>query len=277
MTRKLISIVLAAALLWAACGAALAETTYYGDMTVVNCEEWVSLRDVPGTGGKRLAKVPLGATVTDAEWEPICGDFIYCCYEGQYGYVLSQYLEEASTSNVVMDEWLNGLHLTAERTYLNGGEYLLVTCDEADGAQRWFYETMTRDITELTLTTAFLGGAAQDPMVMVYNAEQGLMALDAFFGDVQWQLTDVHLGASNTWATNGYGITYIGGYYGPDPVAINYDGTVLWQADSGDCAWLYQMELTDESLTCWYDLMDKGGSGQVVFDLDGRLLDKRYD
>ena len=71
---------------------ALAEVTYYGTMLVDNCEEWVSLRDGPGTGCGRLAKVPLFALVTDAEWEPICGDFIYCNYDGQFGYILAKYL-----------------------------------------------------------------------------------------------------------------------------------------------------------------------------------------
>ena len=36
--------------------------------------------------------MPLYTIVTDAEWSPFCGDFIYCNYNGQYGYILSQYL-----------------------------------------------------------------------------------------------------------------------------------------------------------------------------------------
>ncbi|MDO4867803.1 MAG: hypothetical protein Q4C10_14830 [Clostridia bacterium] len=71
---------------------ALAERVRYGTMMVDNCEEWVSLRDGPGTGCGRLAKVPLYAIVTDAEWDSIWGDFIYCNYDGQYGYILSRYL-----------------------------------------------------------------------------------------------------------------------------------------------------------------------------------------
>ena len=71
---------------------ALAETTYYGTMMVDNCEEWVSLRDGPGTGCGRLAKVPLYAIVTDAEQGPFTGDFIRCCYDGQYGYIMAKYL-----------------------------------------------------------------------------------------------------------------------------------------------------------------------------------------
>lgn len=87
-----LAMLLAAVLLVLLGASALAEVTYYGTMMVDNCEEWVSLRDGPGTGCGRLAKVPLFALVTDAEWEPICGDFIYCNYDGQFGYILAKYL-----------------------------------------------------------------------------------------------------------------------------------------------------------------------------------------
>ena len=70
-----------------------ADHYYYGTMMVDNCNEWVSLREGPSTSRKRLAKVPLYDLVTDAEWWPECGDFIYCCYNGQYGYILMKYLE----------------------------------------------------------------------------------------------------------------------------------------------------------------------------------------
>ncbi len=278
MTRKLLGVLLVAAMLLS-CGAALAEKTFYGDMVVINCEEWVSLRDVPGTGGKRLAKVPLYAVVTDAEWEPICGDFIYCCYEGQYGYILSQYLMMAPDdgADIVMNEQMANLRIVAERSCIDGGEYLYIDCEDETGALRWQYETHTDDVTELTLTTAFLGGPAQDPMVLVYNAMDNLLtALEPFDGGVIWQ-KDIDLGASNTWATSGEGIAYIGGYYGPDPVAVDYNGNVLWRADSGDCAWLYEMELDGDRLICTYDLMDNGGSGRIIYDLDGNLLEKHYD
>ena len=257
----------------------MAEVEHYGDMVVFNCEEWVSLRDVPGTGGKRLAKVPLYAVVTQAEWEPICGDFIYCCYEGQYGYILSRYLMPAPDNGgeIVMDERLTNLHITAERSIIRGGEYLLVACEDEAGNQRWYYESETDYITELTLTQAFLGGPAQNPMILVYNTQKGLTALEPFDGREVWTLPDAALGASITWATSGQGILYIGGYYGPDPVAIDCNGNVLWEANSGNCAWLSAMELTEDRLICRYDQMDVGGSGQVVYDLNGKLLQKSYD
>ena len=75
---------------------ALAESGggYVGDMVVVNCDGWVSLKEAPSAQARRLAKVPLGATVTDCAWET--RDFIYGCYGGQYGYIDGRYLASAA-------------------------------------------------------------------------------------------------------------------------------------------------------------------------------------
>ncbi len=71
---------------------ALGENTYLGTMMVDHCKDWVSLRDGPGTGYRRLAKVPLFAIVTDANWSPEYGDFTACDYNGTEGFILSKYL-----------------------------------------------------------------------------------------------------------------------------------------------------------------------------------------
>ena len=49
----------------------LAETTYLGTMEVVNCNEWVSLREKPSTSSERLAKVSLGATVHSCQMDHV--------------------------------------------------------------------------------------------------------------------------------------------------------------------------------------------------------------
>ena len=60
-------------------------------MEVVNCNEWVSLRETPSTSAKRLVKVSLGAIVRN------CMQFndkwIYAEYDGYSGYILAEYLE----------------------------------------------------------------------------------------------------------------------------------------------------------------------------------------
>lgn len=279
---------LTALVLALACFAALAEDgETYLTMVVVNCDEWVSLRSGPSTSADRIAQVPLGEVVF--ECSRIDDRFFYCTYMGQRGYILADYLmpteygepEEPDASDVVLDYRENGLHVLAERAGLGDGEYLLVTCEDESGDQRWFYETMTDYVTELTLTDAFIGGAVQDPFVMVYNTEKGLTALDLWSGEERWTLTpgQADLGASITHARADDGTLYIGGYYGPDPVAIDVRGNVLWRSDSGGCAWLYEINLGDEEIACHYDLMsDADGGGWVYFRYDGSTVDFRnYD
>ena len=60
------------------------------DQKVVNCNEWVSLRQSKSTSSTRLAQVPNGAKVNvydiDSTWA-------YVSYMGQNGYILSEYLK----------------------------------------------------------------------------------------------------------------------------------------------------------------------------------------
>ena len=72
------------------CGYALAEEAAH-TMRVANCEEWVSLRESPDNHSERLAKVPVNACVDVYRYE---GNYAYCCFEGTYGYIIGDYLEE---------------------------------------------------------------------------------------------------------------------------------------------------------------------------------------
>ena len=71
-----------------------AEEVMPPNMRIVNCKEYVSLREKPSKSAKRLAKVPLGAEVTawldgGNEGED---SFVYCEYGGKEGYILEEYL-----------------------------------------------------------------------------------------------------------------------------------------------------------------------------------------
>lgn len=58
---------------------------------VVNCNEWVSLRDEPSADFEKICEIPWGAEVRyvrDAE-----SDFKYVAYKGKLGYVPNEYLE----------------------------------------------------------------------------------------------------------------------------------------------------------------------------------------
>ena len=294
--KRILALTLLALLL---CAAALAESTYIGDMVVVNCQEWVSLRAEPSVDSDRIAKVPLGAVVTacrEAE-----NGFIRCDYDGMRGYIRADLLarQEAEATPIPaqvpaaapvgegnsdgqLDTVVEDVHVTAVRTYGGNGsvETLTVTCAGADGTVLW-----TRDIhaepTELTCTAAYIGGTAASPRLMLYTTERGLMCCDVRTGDMYWQLTpeDVDLGASLSYALASDGTMYIGGYYGPDPVAIDMAGNVLWRASAGsdEIYWLYELRIQADCLAAHYDMLVDGESGWVYFDCNGRMLGTERD
>lgn len=67
---------------------------YIGDCYVVNCDEWVSLREHADTSSSRLTKVPLGARVSNV-YNTSFG-FFYCEYNGYRGFILKEYLSTKS-------------------------------------------------------------------------------------------------------------------------------------------------------------------------------------
>lgn len=243
---------------------------YVGNMMVVNCQEFVSLRESPDRSSERLAKVPLNAVVGSAETDPSFGDFTFCDYEGQGGYILSEYLvpTDQVPETTVLDVTVQGHHLVAKRSYPEEGERLRITCDEG----LWTYEVTVQDPTELTMTAAFIGGTAEDPMVMVYSTTKSLQALNLQDGTVRWTFDACDLGAGTTAAVDADGRIYIGGYYGPDPVCIDVDGNLVWQSDSEGCYWLYDIQVESDRIVCTYDMMPDGESGTVSFDMSGNKI-----
>ena len=65
------------------------------NMRVVNCSSYVSLRQKPSKSSARLKKVPLGASVLAFPEYGEENGFTCCVYGGEYGWILSEYLEEA--------------------------------------------------------------------------------------------------------------------------------------------------------------------------------------
>ena len=178
---------------------------------------------------------------------------------------------------VILDADAGNVHVVARRIYQENSEYLAVAALDAAGAQLWMLNTATSGITELSLTDAFIAGTDSRPLVMLYNAEVGLWAVDPETGVIRWLLSkeSINLGASISHAVvSGSGILYIGGYYGPDPVAIDANGIVLWQANSGrdDIYWLCKIEATSDGLVCAYGTLgEQGNPGTVIYDYNGAV------
>lgn len=72
---------------------AVAEDSYYmGERTIVNCNEYVTLRSRPSTASAALTRIPLGQSVECYSYND---DFVVCDYNGLRGYVLLQYISSA--------------------------------------------------------------------------------------------------------------------------------------------------------------------------------------
>jgi hypothetical protein len=67
-----------------------AEADYMGNMQIVNCVSYASLRDYPSTSGNLKVRVPLGAIVTNVFYHD--DKFCYCIYNGIEGYILTKNL-----------------------------------------------------------------------------------------------------------------------------------------------------------------------------------------
>ena len=247
-----------------------------GTMKIVNCQDWVSLRSAPSTQAERLAQVPLGAYVTgECDYY---SEFSLCSYNGVSGYILNEYLEA-----VALYAQMNNLTVLAERSYSDSGEVMELTCRDSSGSELWTRTFQSPYATELNCTDAFVGGTAAEPMVLVHVSGVGLTALDPETGSDLWTLGDdvVNLGGSLSCAVGEDGTAYIGGYYGPDPVAISADGELLWQSSSvygeGDGYplefwWLYKLELGPDGLIATYDMSAGERGGEVLYGLDGQML-----
>lgn len=85
-------------------GSALAEeAVWFGDwMEVVKCNEFITLREEPSTKAYALDRVPLGAYVRSLG--PHDERFHRVLYDGQAGYVLSEYLGRVQTTAVAYPE-----------------------------------------------------------------------------------------------------------------------------------------------------------------------------
>ena len=268
---KRILLVLLVIALCIPCGA-LAE----GMLRIVNCQDWVSLRSAPSTQAERLAQVPLGALVT-GEYE-MYAEFSHCSYNGVSGYILNEYLEAPALAAQV-----NGCTVLAERSYAGSGEVMELACLDANGSELWKRVFQSPYSTELDCTDAFVAGTAAEPTVLVHVSGVGLTALNLYTGQEKWTLSNevVDLGGSLSCAVAADGTMYLGGYYGPDPVAISVDGEVLWQSSSVygeqdgypmEFWWLYALELGPDGLTATYDMSADERGGQVLYSLDGQML-----
>ena len=87
--KKVIALLLISVLMLT--GTAFAKGVWLGTMTVVNCDNWVTLRESPSTQADTVARVGLGKNVDAYYYND---QFTECYYNGLHGYILSDYLSD---------------------------------------------------------------------------------------------------------------------------------------------------------------------------------------
>ena len=244
---------------------------YIGAMRVVNCKNYVSLREAPDKTSTALAKVPLNAIVLycsknikkyeEGKYKKQAELFIRCEYEGQEGYILKKHLQPApefepaetkqfsdemekeeilSHGEVVLDwkEFNVSVLASYEEVNEEGAmwAYVRVGCYIND-TPNWGYTEAVKLEGRPVALKAFLGGTEDEPMVFVYDEDYGLTMLELMDGTEVWTIRkgECSFGDAAVIAVSeDTGILYIAGTTGPDPIAVSPEGTILWRAEIDD-------------------------------------------
>ena len=126
------------------------------------CKEYVTLREKPSTKARALDRVYIGEVVAAT---PYNDDFSYCCYNGQYGYILREYL----SSNI--KPWSDGTFYVT-----NCKEYISMREIPKKGA-----DVLARIPLGATLDEIYYhdGGYTKDAFVYVkYKGQYGFVLWD---------------------------------------------------------------------------------------------------
>ena len=93
---------------------------------VVGCEEFITLREGPSTGAKRVVQIPLGALVTCYEYTE--NGFARVYYGGGFGFVQSRYLSEVNPETG--GEWRIPMYVA------NCNEYISLRSEPTTASER---------------------------------------------------------------------------------------------------------------------------------------------
>lgn len=244
---------------------------YIGAMRVVNCRDYVSLRETPDKTGTVLAKVPLDAIVlycnknvkkyAQGSYRKQAELFIQCEYEGQEGYILKKHLQpapefEPAETKQFSDEMTREEILSHGEVVLDWSEFnvsVLASYEQVDeeGAAwayvrvgcyindipNWGYTEAVKLEDKPVTLKAFMGGTEDEPMVFVYDEDFGLTMLELMDGTEVWTIRkgECTFGDASVFTVGeDTGILYIAGTDGPDPIAVSTEGTILWRSEIDD-------------------------------------------
>lgn len=244
---------------------------YLGAMRVVNCKEFVSLREIPDKTGTVLAKVPLDAIVyycsnnihqyAAGTYKKQASLFIRCEYEGQEGYILKKHLKPApeyepaetkqNNDEMTREEIIGNGEIILEWKEFNVSvlaayeeikednatwEYVRIGCFIND-VPNWGYTEAVKVSGQPVTLKAFMGGTEDEPMVYVYDEAYGLSMLDLMDGTEAWTImkAECTFGDAAVYTVGeNTGILYVTGSVGPAPIAVSSEGNILWQSEISD-------------------------------------------
>lgn len=261
-------------------------------MVVVNCNDWVSLREKASASSARLARVPLGAKVEHCV--QVSDSFIYGCYQGLYGYIQAQYLAE-SESNEVPDEapaadaqpageWKSafaalpelpdyqtllqtgdtllaeayqGYTVVVQRAYSDYDEMLAV-CYDQNHVPLWrIYSRSLKEMSNIIQLDAFIAGTIEDPQLIWYEHGVGISSY-AYGPAVQrrWFLPDGEIPNidDSVYLTADYdGTIYVA--FSDELMKISTAGELLWRTscNNPDIFWPISVEIDVDGISVLYD------------------------
>ncbi len=275
-----------------------------GPMTVVNCEEWVSLREKASTSAARLARVPLGAQVTNCV--QVSDTFIYCCYNGLWGYIQVSYLsggsagvaemDDGSTtfstlgalpsyeeftaagSDLVMAETYQGYTIVVRRAY-SQREELMAVCYNLEWQPLWeLRENSLYELSDVVQTTAFVAGTTENPVLVWYILGKGFYAYA--FGPqkvMRWALpesTEINIANSILPQADYDGTIYAA--YDDKLLCISPEGALKWKTscDNPNIYSPIKITISEQFVDVTYDNLPETGSLVTVvrFSKDGFVL-----
>ncbi len=257
-------------------------------MTVTNCEEWVSLREKASANGARLAKVPLGTQVE--ECVQVSDEFVYCRYNGLYGYIYLQYLalpedmvpEDpntpptdtqsafsslpelpdyqtlSKTGTKVMSATFQGYTIMVRKAY-SEYEEMLAVCYDLENRPLWrLHAYSTSELSDVIQLDAFTAGLTEDPRLIWYVSGVGFYAYG--YGptaELKWFLpNEPALDILNSIV---YQTDYVDGsfYVAFEDVLmrISADGELLWRTKCNDSGlfWPVKIEIEETGVNVVYD------------------------
>ncbi len=264
-----------------------------GTMQVVNCQEWVSLRETPSTSAARLYKVPLGALVTDcAEAQ---NGFIECAYLGRTGFVQAKYLKKVEDFSLLPArmtyEQFAGVGEPVTEIYESIGDSNSVSVRKSvtDGMEVMCAAVFSGDMQYLgrmsarmpadgqtSRLDAFAGGTEERRFLVWFaNDRLSLYAIGRDIANgIVWSVPFRSSGIAH--GVDEDGTIYVIGYFQDTLTCISPDGRILWQTqhEDPDIYWPYEVNVAeDDYVEVTYE--EGGDQGEVTLRYrksDGAIL-----